>query len=126
MPQESPDPPEAKPEKDSTLQNQLAGFLIKVVKPGGVGFGSVYGLYSLFLEENSAKAIASTLIGFTFSYGAKLLEPIHRGNEKRLGKAGEAADKTIDSLVQGTIAKAMRGEDKYLQCQAWDCQAYRP
>lgn len=126
IPQESPDQPEATPEKNSTLQNQLAGFLIKVVKPGGIGVGSVYGLYSLFLEENAAKAIASTLIGFGFSYGAKLLEPIHRGNEKRLAKAGEVINNRIDSLTQGTIAKATRGEDKYLQCQAWDCQAYRP
>ena len=126
MPQELPDQPESKPEKDLTLQDQLAGFLIKVAKPGGIGVGTVYGLYSAFFETNVPKAIASTLIGFTFSYGAKLLEPIHRGNEKRLGKAGEAADKTINSLVQGTIARAMRGEDKYLQCQAWDCQAYRP
>jgi len=126
MPQELPDQPESKPEKDLTLQDQLAGFLIKVAKPGGIGVGTVYGLYSAFFETNVPKAIASALIGFTFSYGAKLLEPIHRGNEKRLGKAGEAADKTIDSLVQGTIAKVTQGEDKYLQCQAWDCQAYRP
>jgi len=126
MPQELLDQSESKPEKDLTLQDQLAGFLIKVVKPGGIGVGGVYGLYSLFLEANAAKAIASTLIGFSFSYGAKLLEPIHRGNEKRLAKAGEVINERIDSLTQGTIAKAMRGEDKYLQCQAWDCQAYRP
>ena len=98
MPQELPDQPESKPEKDLTLQDQLAGFLIKVAKPGGIGVGTVYGLYSAFFETNVPKAIASALIGFTFSYGAKLLEPIHWGNEKRLGKAGEAADKTIDSL----------------------------
>ena len=29
MPQELPDQPESKPEKDLTLQDQLAGFLIK-------------------------------------------------------------------------------------------------
>ncbi len=56
MPQESSEQPESKPEKDLTLQDQLAGFLIKVVKLGEVGIGSVYGLYSLFLEENAANS----------------------------------------------------------------------
>jgi GUN4-like/NACHT domain len=125
MPQESPDRPESKPEKDSIVQ-EVAEFLIKVVKPGGVGVGSAYGLYSLLFETNVGKAIASALIGFGFSYGAKLLEPVHRGNEKRLAEAGTAINIGIDSLAQGTIAKLMQGEDKYLQCQAWDCQAYRP
>ncbi|MGV0029331.1 hypothetical protein [Phormidesmis priestleyi] len=72
MPQESSGLPESKPEREMTLQDELAGLLIKVVKPGGVGVSSIYGLYALFFETNAAKAIASALIGFTFSYLAKL------------------------------------------------------
>lgn len=76
------------PAKQSDIANQLVDFAVKILKPGGVSVGGLYGLWALFIEAEVAKAIAATLIGFCFSYAGKLLEPIHQGNQRRLQGVG--------------------------------------
>lgn len=60
-----------------------------------------------------------------FAYVSKLVSPAHRGNERRLAKAGEALDAGIDQITASMIAAATRFEDKYLLCQALECQSFR-
>ena len=117
------------PDKTSdspSIPNQLAELVIKVLKPGGVGVGGLYGLWLLAIEHQVAEAIAATLIGFCFSYVGYLLEPIHRGNQRRLQKAGQAIDDSIEDNIEHLFAKATRAEDAYLLCQALDCRDYKP
>jgi len=108
------------------LNNQLAELLIKVLKPGGVSIGGLYGLWAWLIQDDVATAIASTLIGFCFSYAAKLLEPIHQGNQRRLAGVGHTLETAIDENLQQLLAKAIKAEDAYLLCQALDCRDYKP
>ncbi|NJL47357.1 MAG: NACHT domain-containing protein [Leptolyngbyaceae cyanobacterium SM2_5_2] len=114
------------PPNSSNLANQLAEVAIKVLKPGGVGFGSLLGLWFLLVESKVAEAIAATLIGFCLSYAGKLWEPIHQGNQRRLEETGKTINQTIDRTTERVVTRATGFEDWYLQCQAWDCQSYRP
>jgi hypothetical protein len=127
--EKKPEPDEKKPEKkaeSSNLPEQLAELAIKVLKPGGVGVGGAYGLWLLVIEHKSGAAIASALIGFCFSYAGKLLEPINAGNQRRLKKAGEVIDASIDGGIDQLFAKATGAEATYLLCQALDCRDYKP
>jgi hypothetical protein len=108
------------------LYNQLAEVVIKVLEPGGVSIGGLYGLWAWLVQDEVATAIASALIGFCFSYAAKLLEPIHQGNQRRLAGMGQAAETAIDENLQRLLAKATKAEDAYLLCQALDCRDYKP
>ena len=67
------------------------------------------------------------MIGTVLSYGANLLQPIHQGNQKRLEEAGKAADRGIDQMLKYLTDKATGGtpEDRYLACQALQCQAVK-
>jgi hypothetical protein len=114
------------PPNSSNLANQLAEVAIKLLKPGGVGVGGLLGLWFLLVESKVAEAIAAALIGFCFSYTAKLLMPIHTGNQRRLEQAGQSLDQAIDRTTERVVTRATGFEDWYLQCQAWDCQSYRP
>jgi len=111
-----PDP--AKP----SVADQLAELAVKIIKPGGVTGGSLGAIWFLFREGDIPKAIASAVIGVGLSYGAKLLQPIHRGNEQRLEKLGEAANRGLDRLGEAAIAKVTSVEERYFACQAADCE----
>jgi len=111
-----PDP--AKP----SVADQLAELAVKIIKPGGVTGGSLGAIWFLFVQSDIPKAIASAVIGVGLSYGAKLLQPIHRGNEQRLEKLGEAANRGIERLGEAAIAKVTSVEERYLECQAADCE----
>jgi predicted NACHT family NTPase len=104
------------------LSEQIADVVIKVIKPGGVTGGSLGAIWFLFVQSDIPKAIASAVIGVMLSYGAKLLQPIHRGNEQRFEKLGEAANRSIDRVGEAAIAKITSVEDRYLECQAADCE----
>jgi GUN4-like/NACHT domain len=125
--EKKPEPDEKKPEKkaeSSSLPEQLAELAIKVLKPGGVGVGGAYGLWLLVIEHKSGAAIASALIGFCFSYAGKLLEPIHEGNQRRLGKVGKLIDGAID---QGFTKLKWLGAGctgRYLERQGERCKEY--
>ncbi|MBD2075072.1 GUN4 domain-containing protein [Phormidium sp. FACHB-592] len=114
------------PSKQPSIPDQLAELAVKVLKPGGVGVGSAYGLWLLFIEHKAAEAIASAVIGMCLSYGGNLWGEIHKGNERRFKATGAAIDGTIDHTIEQLFAKATRAEDAYLLCQALDCRDYKP
>ena len=103
--------------------------LLQVIMTGGFGIGGFGAFWSLFKESDLPKALASATIGVGLAYGAKLLLPVHRGTEKRLDKAGKSIDRAIDRglehITANMVATATRFEDKYLLCQALECQAFR-
>jgi hypothetical protein len=114
------------PANQLALANQLAGVAIKVLKPGGVGVGSLLGLWYLVIESKVAEAIAATLIGFCLSYAGKLWEPTHQGNQDRAKNTGETLNTAINDTIEQLFAKATGAEDVYLLCQALDCRDYKP
>jgi hypothetical protein len=104
------------------LSEQIADIVIKIIKPGGVTGGSLGAIWFLVVQSDIPKAIASAVIGVMLSYGAKLLQPIHRGNEQRFEKWGEAANRSIDRVGEAAIAKITSVADRYRECQAADCE----
>lgn len=108
------------------LSEQLTDFVVKVIKPGGITGGTIGAIWFGFIASDLPKAIASAVIGVALSYGAKLLQPLHEGNQRRLEKTGKVIDQAVDEAGDRIMATVLRGEDKYLQCQAWDCQQYKP
>ncbi|MBE7386019.1 MAG: GUN4 domain-containing protein [Leptolyngbya sp. SIO1E4] len=107
------------------LNARLAEILLKAISTGGITVGGANAFWQLIKQDGSIpKAIASAVIGLGIACGAKLLQPIHQGNEKRLQAAGEKINKTIDRTGERLTYGSF--EDWYLQCQAWDCQSYRP
>jgi hypothetical protein len=112
--------------QQSEIVNQLVDFASKVLKPGGVGIGSAYGLWALFIQDDVGKAIAAALIGFCVSYTGHLLKPLHQGNHRRLQGVGQSLDAAFDDNLAKLWAKATRAEDTYLLCQALDCRDYKP
>jgi predicted NACHT family NTPase len=121
---ENTDSSENKLEK-APLNDKIADIFVKALIMGGVAGGGLGAFWSLFKDSDVPKAIASALIGLVISYAAKMLQPIHKGNEERLEKAGKAIDNAIDSATNKIISKARGFEDRYLKCQEWDCQAVR-
>lgn len=113
------------------LAEQITDIAIKVIRPGGVTAGGVGAIWFLFLQSDIPRAIASFIIGTAISYGAKLLEPIHKGNQARLTKTGEAINQVIDDSLEKLLARLMAQakhgtlEERYLACQAMACQALR-
>jgi hypothetical protein len=125
--EKKPESEEKKPEKkaeSSSLPEQLAELAIKVLKPGGVGVGGAYGLWLLVIEHKSGAAIASALIGFCFSYAGKLLEPIHEGNQRRLGKVGKLIDGAIDQEFAKLKWLGAGCTGRYLERQGERCKEY--
>lgn len=107
------------------VNEQIADLVLKLLKPGGITVGGIGALWLLFAQSDVPKAIASAGIGVLISYGAKLLQPIHEGNQRRLEQVGKTVDTKIDEITSHAIAAATRFEDKYLLCQASDCQSFR-
>ncbi len=108
-------------------QERIAEIVLKVIAAGGLTAGGASAFWQILKDDGSIpKAIASGVIGLAIAYGAKLLMPIHRGNEQRLGQAGESINKTIDRTTERAFARATGFDDWYLQCQAWDVLSYRP
>jgi hypothetical protein len=115
------------PQNDPSVSEQLTDLVLKVIKPGGVTIGGISGFWFLFVQSDIPKAIASAVIGVAISYGAKLLQPIHEGNQRRSESTGKAIDQTIDKSTRFVLDKMSGGtiEDRYLHCQAMDCQRLR-
>ena len=109
-------PPES--QESASFSEQLTDLVLKIIKPGGVTIGGISGFWFLFVQSDIPKAIASAVIGVAISYGAKLLQPIHEGNQRRLESAGKAIDQTIDNSTRFVIGKISGGtiEDRYLAC----------
>jgi predicted NACHT family NTPase len=109
--QNSPDPPE--------LKDKLAEIFLQVLMKGGVGVGGAGAFWHLFVQSDIPKSIASAGIGIGISYGAKLLQPVHAGNERRLEDAGKTIDRQIDQTI--SAVKTIGIDDKYWDCQALEC-----
>jgi hypothetical protein len=125
--EKKPESEEKKPEKkaeSSTLPEQLGELAVKILKPGGVSVGGGYGLWLLLIEHKAGEAIASALIGFCFSYAGKLLEPIHEGNQRRLGKVGKLIDGAIDQGFEQLKWLVSGCSGRYLQRQGERCKEY--
>lgn len=112
------DKPDPSSQPKISRSDQIADFLIKLVMTGGVTAGGAGAFWSLFKDSDIPKAFASGVIGLGVSYGASLLNPIHKGTQDRLTKAGEAANKAIDY----GFAKVSGVEEQYYRCQAWACR----
>ncbi|MEO1210162.1 MAG: GUN4 domain-containing protein [Cyanobacteria bacterium J06638_20] len=113
------------PNEKPSLNEQIADIVLKVIMAGGVTGGGIGAFWSLFRESDIPKAITSAVIGLGISYAARMLTPIHKGNERRLEEAGEAIDAGIDWVTDQVIAKATGFENKYRLCQASACQRLR-
>ncbi|MBE9100078.1 GUN4 domain-containing protein [Vacuolonema iberomarrocanum] len=113
------------PNEKPPLNEQIADIALRVIMAGGVTGGGIGAFWSLFRESDIPKAIASAAIGLGISYAAKMLTPIHKGNERRLEEAGKAVDAGIDWVTDQVIAKATGFENKYRLCQASACQRLR-
>lgn len=122
---QEPDPNDKSAEK-SPLNEQIADLVVKVIRPGGVTAGGLGAFWFLFQESNIPKAIASAAIGLGLSYGAKLLQPVHEGNQRRLEQAGKAMDGMADRATDWVVSKATGIDDRYSERQALECQSYRP
>ena len=113
------------PNQKPSLSEQIAEVTLKLIMTGGVAGGGIGAFWLLFKDGNLLKAIASAVIGVGLAYCTKLLMPVHKGNQRRLEQAGRAIDETLDDVTERAIAAATRFEDKYLLCQASECQALR-
>ena len=111
------------------VSEQLADMILKAIRTGGITGGGLGAFWQLFQNSDIPKAIASLIVGAGLSYGAKLLMPVHRGNEERAEKTGQAInegiDQVFDQVTDQVIAAATGFENKYLLCQAAECQAFR-
>lgn len=104
---------------------QLADILLKLIRTGGIAGGGAGAFWQLFQNSDILKAFASMAIGVGLSYGAKLLMPFHQGNEERAELAGQIIEDFTEHITGQLIAKATGLENKYLLCQASECQAPR-
>ncbi|MEM6599099.1 MAG: GUN4 domain-containing protein [Cyanobacteria bacterium P01_C01_bin.69] len=113
------DPSASKP----PVADQLAELLRKAIVPGGATVGGIGAFWELFIsnEGDVLTAVASAGIGLALSYGAAMLKPFHSANQRRAGHIGDVVNEGTERL----FAKATRFEDKYLLCQAWDCESVR-
>ena len=118
---ENPSPSEKLPEK-LPIAEQLADIALKVVMKGGLPVGGLGAVWMLFKESDVPRAIASAGIGLGLSYAAKMLQPIHKGNEQRLEKMGEAANRGMDRMGEAVLAKITSAEDRYFAAQAAECE----
>lgn len=112
------DKPTSKPKAKVSLSDQIADVVVKAVRTGGVTVGGAGAFWSLFKESDIPKAVASGVIGLGITYGASLLNPVHKGNHIRLNRWGETLDKAIDHL----LAKFIGVEKRYFRCQALACR----
>jgi hypothetical protein len=104
------------------LNEQIADIALKVIMTGGVAGGGLGAFWSLFKDSDVPKAIASAGIGLAISYAAKMLQPIHKGTERRLEKLGEAADRFINRVGEVMAAKITSVEDRYVESQTAECE----
>lgn len=113
--------PEPTPPSNQPLNEQIAEIALKVIMAGGLAGAGIGAFWQLLVESDIPKAIASAVIGLGISYGATLLQPIHRGNEQRLEKWGEAVNQGIDRAGETAIAAITSVDERYLACQVEDC-----
>lgn len=107
-----------KPANESSKIDQFVDLVVKALKPGGLTVGSVGAFWSLFVDSDIPKALASGLIGSMISLGASFLGPLSKGIHKKVEKAGKEANEALDHR----FAQVSGVEEQYFRCQAWDCR----
>jgi GUN4-like/NACHT domain len=118
---EKSDASEKKPAENS-LSDKLADIAVKVLMGGGIAAGGSGALWSLLVQNDIPKAIASGAIGLGIALGAALLQPIYEGSKRRFKKTGEQADRAIDRMSEAAIATINNVEERYFACQAAACE----
>ena len=114
------------PEKSNlTWEEKITDILLKAIMTGGIGVGGANAFWELFMKSDIPKAIASAVIGAGISYGAKMLMPIHKGNEERAERFGNAINEGINRAGGTFVAKVTSVEDRYFEAQAADCELYK-
>ncbi|MEO1621671.1 MAG: NACHT domain-containing protein, partial [Cyanobacteria bacterium J06632_3] len=95
----------------------------KLLIPGGATAGVAGAFWSLFgaAESDFTKAAMSAGVGLALSIGSYLLGPIASSTKRRAKHAGEK----FDEVTEQVIAAATGFEEKYLRCQASDCESVR-
>lgn len=114
-----------KPTPKPPLNEQITEILLKIFMTGGVAGGLGGAFWSVLKNNDLQQALASLLLGAATAYAAKFLEEVHLGNLRRSQQAGKKLSEGIDWVTEQAIAAASRFEDKYLLCQAADCQSLR-
>ncbi len=115
--------PESKPKL--SLEEQITDIVLKTVKTGGIAGGVIGAFWQLFMASDIPEAIASALIGAGISYGAKMLIPIHKGNEEGAEKFGNAINEGLNRAGGAVVAKVTSIEERYFEAQAADCDLCR-
>ena len=81
------DPIKGSPTTKTPLNEQIADIVLKVIMTGGLAGGGVGAFWQLFKDSDIPWAIATAGIGLGLSYAAKMLMPVHKGNQRRLEQA---------------------------------------
>lgn len=109
-----------------SFNEKLAEALLRIISAGSIAGGGASAIWQLFQDDSDTfKAIASALIGVGLAYAARLLMPVHEGNKRRLENAGHILDEKLDEITTQAIVAATRFEDKYMLCQAAECQTFK-
>ena len=112
--------PESKPKL--SLEEKITHVVLKTLMIGGVGAGGGGALWLLIKESDIPRALASAVIGASISYMAKMLQPIHKGNEERAERFGNAINQGINRAGDVVAAKVNSVEERYFEAQATDCE----
>jgi len=99
-------PPDPKP----SLNEQIANILLKGIMAGSITVGGFGAFWSLFKDSDVPKAIASAAIGLAISYAAKMLQPLHEGNQRRLERTGKAIDQGVEAVGDRILSTVLRGD----------------
>jgi hypothetical protein len=103
-------------------QERIAELLLKAIAAGGLTVGSGSAFWQLIKDDGSVpKAVASFVIGLGIAYGTTLLKPIDSGNRRRLERAGQTIDNTLDRATEQVITRVTGFEPKYLEALKTHC-----
>ena len=93
--------PDSKPKL--TLEEQISSIVLKTIKTAGIAGGGGHALWLLIKDSDIPRTLASAVIGTGLSYGAKMLMPIHKGNEERAEKFGQALNQGVEQISENIV-----------------------
>lgn len=115
------------PNQEPSLNERMADIMLRMITTGGIAGGGFGAFWYLFQVGDVPKAIASLTIGIGISYGARLLGSLHEASVRsveRLGReTGEAVAQKVEQLLDRISTNLAGFDDKYLECQALECQS---